>query len=80
MAKKKKKRKLKPRTIWLLSISYFVIGFLVAILFLNSISPETEVVENDNTQNARTSPWMLFPVVVMLWPIFVVVMIARHFL
>lgn len=77
MAKKKKKRKLKPRTIWSLFIAYFLAGIIVAILYLNHNAPDPDTA--NAAQQGATSAWGLFPILVMLWPVFLVILLIQYF-
>ena len=76
MTKKKKKGRISTKSAWMLTLAYFVVGFVVSILFLNSVDPTTEAGADPNT-GLPGSPWLLFPIVVIIWPVFLVIMIWR---
>lgn len=77
MSRKKKKSRIGARTAWILFTAYMVAGIVVAILFLGS--SETPATAATSPQDAAASPWALFPVVALLWPIFLVILIVRQF-
>ncbi len=78
MAKRKKKSKLSARAVWSLLIAYVVAGVVVAILYLNRNAPGSEDV--DAVQQGLSNAWGLFPIVVILWPIFLIVLLVQAFL
>ncbi len=75
MSRKKKKARFKPRTIWAMVIGYMVVGAIVAILYLGQQVPDPELI--DASAPPGSNPWALFPVFVMLWPIFLVILIVK---
>jgi hypothetical protein len=75
MTKRKHKRRLRPRTIWLLVLGYFIVGSVTAAFFMQQLTAGAQpAVPGQPTLN---NAWGLFPVVVMLWPIFLVVMLVK---
>jgi hypothetical protein len=78
LSKKRKKRRISPRTAWILTIGYFVLGFIVAVLFLNSVDPQTAPGTDPNT-GIPSTPWIMFPLVVIFWPVFLGIMLWRMF-
>ena len=64
MAKKKKKRKLRARTLWTLSIGYFLAGFVVAVFYLNQNAPSADEVEA--AQQGMNNAWGLLPIIVKM--------------
>lgn len=78
MTKRKKKRKLKAWTIWSLIIGYVVAGAIVAVLYLSRNAPDAEDV--NVAQQGLSNAWGLFPIIVMLWPIFLVIFIVQMLL
>jgi len=77
VSRKKKKSRISARTAWLLFIGYMVAGIVVAILFLGP--SETPTAAATDPQAAAANPWALFPVVALLWPIFLAILIVRQF-
>ena len=75
MGKKKKRARFKPRTIWAMVIGYIVIGAIVAMIYLGQQAPDPQLLDGSAPPGAN--PWALFPVFVMLWPIFLVVLIVK---
>ncbi|MEZ4396561.1 MAG: hypothetical protein R3C71_06610 [Candidatus Krumholzibacteriia bacterium] len=75
MSKRKRKRRLRPRTIWWLVLGYFVLGAVVAALFLQQMTAGAPRVGAG--EPSINNAWGLFPLVVMLWPIFLVVYVVR---
>lgn len=75
MTKRKHKRRLAARTIWLIVLGYFILGAIVGVLFLQQLTAGAErpASGEPSIQNA----WGLFPVVVMLWPIFLIIWLVR---
>lgn len=75
MTKRKHKRRLAARTIWLLVLGYFILGAIVGALFLQQLTAGAArpTTGEPSIQNA----WGLFPVVVMLWPIFLIIWLVR---
>jgi len=78
MTKRKRKRRLKPRTIWLLVLGYFLVGSVLAALFLQQLTAGAAPATPG--QPSLNNAWALFPVVVMLWPIFVIVWLVKALL
>jgi hypothetical protein len=76
VSRKKKKSRISVRTAWVLFVAYIVVGMVVAILFLGP--SETGTATATSPQDAAMSPWALFPLVALLWPIFLVIMIVRQ--
>ncbi len=75
---RKRKRRFKARTIWMMVLAYFIAGGVVATLFLQDVV-------GDGTGTATGEPslnnaWGMFPLVVIIWPVFLVVMIVRALL
>ncbi len=77
MGKKKKRARFGARTIWMMIIGYLVLGVITALIYLSRNAPDPAYV--DMSSQGMTNPWALFPVVVMLWPIFVVVLLFQIF-
>ncbi|MCP4547374.1 MAG: hypothetical protein GY835_13030 [bacterium] len=75
MGKKKKRRKLKTRTIWILLSSYMIVGVVVALFVLNNHT--SDPVQTEAGQQAASGAGTVFPLIVMLWPIFVVIHLIR---
>ncbi len=75
MGKRKKKRKLSPRTSWLLVLGYFILGVVVAALFLSQVSTGSQPVDPDEA--SLYNAWGLFPLVVLLWPVFRIVLVIK---
>ena len=75
MGKKKKRARFSARTIWAMFIGYMVIGAIVAIVYLGRKAPDPELI--DATTAAGSNPWALFPVFVLLWPIFLAILILQ---
>lgn len=78
MSKRKRKRRPRPRTVWLLVLGYFVLGAIVAALFLQQMT--TGVAQPSGGEPTVNNAWGLFPLIVMLWPIFLVIYILRALL
>jgi hypothetical protein len=78
MGKRKKKRKLGPRMTWSLVLGYFILGIVVAALFLSQVNSGAEPVNPDEA--SLYNAWGLFPLVVLLWPVFLVVLIIKAIL
>lgn len=75
---KKRKRRFKARTIWMMVLAYFIAGGIVAALFLQGISADAEIAGPG--EPSLNNAWGLFPLIVLLWPVFLVVMVVRAFL
>ena len=77
MSKKKKRRRIKPRVAWMLLIGYVVLGLVVALFWLNRHAPNSDQI--DAVRQGMANPWGLVPIIVMLWPIFLVIMLYQAF-
>ncbi len=78
MGKRKKKRGPSARMVWSLVLGYLIIGGVVATLFLQQVGSGADPAPGaDPTLN---NAWGLFPLIVLLWPIFLIVMIVKVFL
>ncbi len=75
MGKRKRKRKLSPRLTWLLVLGYFTLGVVVAALFLSQVNTPAQPVDPDEA--SLYNAWGLFPLVVLLWPVFMIVLIIK---
>ncbi len=75
--KKSKRRKLKTRTIWILVLSYMVLGAVVATLFLQQTTAGAEI--GAPGQANLNNAWGLFPLIVLVWPIFLVIFLIRAY-
>jgi hypothetical protein len=75
MSKRKHKRRLKPRTIWILVVAYFVVGGVIAALFLQQLA--AGVKPAGPGEASLNNAWGLFPVVVMLWPVFLIIWLVK---
>ncbi len=75
MTKRKRKRRLRPRTVWLLVLGYFIVGTAIAMLFLQQLTASAGPAPPG--QPSLNNAWGLFPLVVMLWPIFLVILIVK---
>jgi hypothetical protein len=77
MAKRKKRSRFRARTIWAMIISYLVLGVILALIYLEQNAPEASITD----ANAQVQPtaWALFPIVVMLWPLFLVILLVQIF-
>jgi hypothetical protein len=78
MTKRKRKRRLRPRTIWLLVLGYFLVGGVIAALFLQELTAGTTPAAPG--QPSLNNAWGLFPIVVMLWPLFLIVWLLKALL
>ena len=74
MAKKKKKRRLRARSIWLLVIGYTILGVLFTLYYLNAHAPDPTQVESGASPMGLGS---LFPIIVILWPLFLIIHIIQ---
>ena len=78
MGKKKRKRRFKARTIWAMVLAYFIVGGVVATLFLQGMTSGAD--PGGAGQPSLSNAWALFPLVAMLWPAFLLWMLVRAFL
>ena len=74
MARKKKKPRLRARSIWLLVIGYTIIGVLFTLYYMNAHAPDPTRVEAGANPMGLGS---LFPIIVILWPLFVIIHIIQ---
>lgn len=75
MGKRKKKRGPGARVVWSLVLGYLILGGIVAVLFLQQIAAGADPAPAGGP--SLNNAWGLFPLIVLLWPIFLVVMILK---
>ena len=77
MAKRKKRSRFRARTIWAMIISYLVLGVILALIYLGQNAPEASI--TDASAQVQPNAWALFPIIVMLWPLFLVILLVQIF-